>query len=119
MRRIRSSPDLLVYDDDKRDLALVEVKMRNSETPYVEQRRMNIYKEFWNDSVLVLVVPLDHVFYAQRVCDLECKEKYNPNSGFLKIEEIFLRIKHDGISHYRVEALNLMQKIENKDSSQR
>ncbi|MGD0202744.1 MAG: hypothetical protein ABSC20_02410 [Candidatus Bathyarchaeia archaeon] len=115
MRRIRSSPDLLVYDDEKRDLMLVEVKMRNSETPYIEQRKMNIYKEFWSDSILVLVVPLDHVFYAQRVCDLECKEKYNPNSDFLKIEEIFLRIKLDDILHYRVEALNLMHKTENKN----
>jgi hypothetical protein len=118
MRRIRSSPDLLVYDDEKRDLALVEVKMRNSETPYIEQRKMNIYKEFWSDSVLVLVVPLDHIFYAQRVSDLECKEKYNPNTDFLKIEEIFLRIKPDDISHFRGEALNLMHRTENRDSPQ-
>ena len=76
---------------------------------------MNVYKEFWNDSGLVLVVPIDHIFYAQRVCDLECKEKYNPSTDFLKIEEIFLRIKPDDISHFKSEALSLMHKTENKN----
>lgn len=97
---------------------LVEIKLRNSETPLLEPRRMNIYKEFWNDSILVVVAPIKHVFYAQRVCDLECKERYNPNSDFMKIEEIFLRIKPDDILHYRAEALKLMQRTENNVSPQ-
>jgi len=29
-RRIRSSPDLLVYDDQRNDVMLVEIKMRNA-----------------------------------------------------------------------------------------
>jgi hypothetical protein len=118
VRRIRSSPDLLVYDDEKRDLVLVEVKMRTSETPFLEQRRMDMYKEFWNDSILVFVVPMDNVFYAQRICDLECKEKYNPNSDFLKIEEIFTRIKSEDVKHYGREALKLMQRTENSNAPQ-
>ena len=62
VRRIRSSPDLLVYDNDRRDLMLVEIKMRTSETPYIEQRKMDDYREFWIDSILVLVVPVGNVF---------------------------------------------------------
>ena len=54
MRRIRSTPDILVYDGEKRDLMLVEVKLRNSETPWLENRKINIYKEFWSDSILVI-----------------------------------------------------------------
>jgi hypothetical protein len=118
VRRIRSSPDLLVYDDQKKDLMLVEIKMRNSGTPLLNRRKTNIYKEFWRDSVLIIVVPVDHVFYAQRVCELECKEKYSPNSDFLKIEEIFTRIKLGDILHYRIEALKLMQRTDDNSSPQ-
>lgn len=112
VRRIRSSPDLLVYDDEKRDLTLVEVKMRNSDTPLLEYRRIARYKEFWNDTILVLVVPFDNVFYAQRICDLECKDKYYPNTDFLKIQDIFPRIKTEDVQHYSSEALKLMSKTE-------
>ena len=112
VRRIRSSPDLLVYDGEKRDLMLVEVKFRNSETPWLENRKIHIYKEYWNDSILVVVAPISHVFFAQRVCDLECKEKYNPNVDFSKIEEIFPRIKTEDVSHFRSEALKLMERTE-------
>lgn len=119
IRRIRSSPDLLVFDDDRKDLMLVEIKLRTSETPYIEQRRMDNYRAFWNDSILVLVVPIGNVFYAQRVCDLECKEKYSPISDFLRIEEIFPRIKQEDVKHYCVEALKIMNKLPDSHLSPR
>lgn len=110
VRRIRSSPDLLVYDDERKDLMLVEVKLRTSETPYVEQRRMDNYREFWNDSILVFVVPIGNVFYAQKMSDLEFKEKYNPSTDFMRIEQVFPRIKQEDVKHYSAEALRLMNK---------
>ncbi len=112
VRRIRSSPDLLVYDNKNKDLILVEVKMRNSKTPLLEARRIARYKEFWNDSVLVLVVPFGNVFYAQRICDLECKDKYYPNTDFLKIQDVFTSVKSEDVKHYCNEALKLMGKSE-------
>jgi hypothetical protein len=110
VRRIRASPDILVYDNEKKDLLLVEVKLRNSETPWLEYRKMKIYQEFWNDSILVLLVPFNHVFYAQRLCELECKEKYNPDIDFLKLEEIFLHVKKEDVLHFKTDALKLMQR---------
>jgi hypothetical protein len=117
IRRIRSSPDLLVYDSDRKDLMLVEIKMRTSETPYVEQRKMDTYREFWNDSILVLVVPIGNIFYAQRICDLERKEKYTPNSDFLRIEEVFPRIKQEDVKHYSLDAMKLMNRAPNQPIS--
>src|SRR5208337_3945263 len=64
VRRIRSSPDLLIYDEQKNDLILVEVKMRTYLPPKIRPRQIENYKEFWNDSILVLVVPDGNVFYA-------------------------------------------------------
>jgi hypothetical protein len=95
VRRIRSSPDLLVYDQKKKDLMLVEVKMRGAprETSIKYLKRIIDYKEFWNDSILVVTVPCGDVMYAQRI-----------------IEEVLTKVKVEGISHYREKALQIMEK---------
>ncbi len=66
VRRIRSSPDLLVYDDQKNDLMLVEVKMRGNSPPNIKPQLIENIKDFWSDSILVVVVPDGNVFYAQK-----------------------------------------------------
>jgi hypothetical protein len=38
---------------------------------------------------------------------LECKERFDPDVDFLKIEEIFLRIKPEDVEHFKGEALKL------------
>jgi len=110
-RRIQSSPDLLVYDDQRNDVMLVEVKMRRapSETKVMNLKITNC-KEFWEDSILVVVVPSGNVFYAQIVNELEDKEEYNLNRDFLRIEEIFTRIKSDDVSHFKEQVLQIMKK---------
>ena len=110
-RRIRSSPDLLVYDDQREDVMLVEIKMRRApmETRVTNLKILNC-KEFWDDSVLVVVVPSGNVFYAQMVSELEIKEWYNLNKDFLKIEEVFTRVKGDDILHFKDQALQIMKK---------
>ena len=110
-RRIRSSPDLLVYDDQREDVMLVEIKMRRApmETRVTNLKILNC-KEFWDDSVLVVVVPSGNVFYAQMVSELEIKEWYNLNKYFLKIEEVFTRVKGDDILHFKDQALQIMKK---------
>lgn len=112
VRRIRSSPDLLVYDEEKKDLMLVEVKMRSapSETSIKFLKRIADYKEFWNDSILVVIVPCGDVMYAQRISELEVKHTYNALTDFEKIEDVFTRVKTKDISHYREKALKIMEK---------
>ena len=109
VRRIRSSPDLLIYDDQKNDLMLVEVKMRKDPSPKIRPRLIRRLKEFWNDSILVLVVPHDNVFYAQKISELETKPVYYRLADFEKLQDIFTRVSAEDISHHKEIALRNME----------
>jgi len=111
VRRIRFSPDLLVYDGERKDLMLVEVKMRNArkETKIlIYPHFMANYKEFWNDSILV-VVPCGNIFYAQSVGELEVKGEYDATLEFEKFEDFFVRVKKEDISHFKTKALQIIK----------
>lgn len=112
VRRIRSSPDLLIYDQQKKDLMLVEVKMRSAprETSIKYLKRISDYKEFWNDSIIVVLVSCGDVMYAQKISELEVKQTYNAISDFERFEDVFTRVKTEDISHYRENALKIMEK---------
>lgn len=111
VRRIRSSPDLLVYDGERKDVMLVEVRMRKApKETSVKYLKIAWCKEFWDDSIVVVVLPCGDVFYAQKVRKLEKKEKYNATTDFEKLEDIFTRVKREDLSHFRVEALKIMGK---------
>jgi hypothetical protein len=111
VRRIKSSPDLLVFSHNRKDLMLVEVKMRNAldeKRILLHANRMADYKEFWNDSVLVVVVPRGNVFYAQKAGELQIKEEYDALTDFCRFEEIFTETKDEDISHFKRKALEIM-----------
>lgn len=119
VRRIRSSPDLLVYDEVKKDIMLVEVKMRRAPKEnriLIYGEKIAEYKEFWSDSILAVVVPCGKVFYAQRVNELEVKEEYDATTDFQKFEDIFTRVKEEDIVHFKEKAL---QSLEKKKYNQR
>lgn len=109
VRRIRSSPDLLIYDEQRDDLMLVEVKMRAYSPPRIKPRLIENYKEFWNDSILVVVVPEGNVFYAQKVGELETKQVYYRIRDFEKFQDIFTKVRVEDISHYKEIALQNMK----------
>ena len=113
VRRIRSCPDLLVYDETEKDLFLIEVKMRRApkETRVLIYKRLiDSYKEFWSESILVVVVPCGKVFYAQRISELVPKEEYDATTEFLGIEDFFCRISEEDLAHFREKALWSMEK---------
>lgn len=105
VRRIRSSPDLLVLDEQRNDLMLVEVKMRTHLPPNIKQRQIENYKEFWDDSILVLVVPQDNVFYAQKISELETKQKFYRLVDFEKFQDIFTRVREEDLMDFKSKAL--------------
>lgn len=112
-RRIRSSPDLLVFDEAHKDVHLVEVKMRRARSEakvMIYAEKIEAYKQFWDDSILVVVVPCGNVFYAQRVSDLETKDSYDVGRDFKKLVEIFPKVKEEDVRHYRDDALKIMRK---------
>jgi len=70
VRMIRSSPDLIVYDKSRKDVMLVEVKMRRASSENAvllndDLGKIACYKEFWNDAILVIVIPRGQIFYAE------------------------------------------------------
>lgn len=110
-RRIRTSPDLLVYDGDRKDVMLVEVKMRRTpKETSLKYLRIANYKEFWDDSILVVVVPVADIFYAQRMSELEVRQNYNATTDFERFEDIFTRVRSEDLRHYRDEALKIIAK---------
>ena len=109
VRRIRSSPDLLIYDEQRSDLLLVEVKMRMQVPPKIKPRLIENYKEFWNDLILVIVVPEDNVFYAQKISELETRQTYYRLVDFERFQDIFTRVSTEDISNFRERALRSME----------
>jgi Holliday junction resolvase len=103
-RRVRSSPDLLVYDD-KEVIMLVEVKTRTT-SRWTGMGRVRInsdelenLKDFWSDSILVIVIP--EGIYAQKISELEIQQDgYQRLSDFKAFKDIFNRVKSKNILHY-------------------
>jgi hypothetical protein len=107
-RRIRKSPDLLVYDDQR--IMLAEVKMRLTSPLMFNSNEIEILQEFWNDAILVLIVPDETIFYAQKIEELEIPHGFClelPDFG--KLSDIFTRVTEEHISHYKEIALPILQ----------
>jgi hypothetical protein len=104
-RRIRKSPDLLVYDENT--IFLTEIKTRTSSPPTIGE--MGILKEFWNDAILVVIFPEKSLFYAQEVAKLDSTAFSYPLASFRKIQEIFTSIREEHLSYYRKIATQTLQ----------
>jgi hypothetical protein len=113
VRRMKSAPDLVVFDKNKQDLMFVEVKMRSNLPARIDSNKIEGYQEFWNDCIMVLVVPDENVFYAQRVSALQKKEHYYPSTDFSKMHEFFPDIDESDLQHYRLLASNLISNMRN------
>ena len=104
-RKIRSSPDLLVYDESEKDIKLVEVKSRNWDVETdVVIKKVDWYKKYWEGSILVVVVPHGHWIYAQYVDELQVKESpesYNLRDEFEKFENIFPKVHTDTLYRFK------------------
>lgn len=110
-RRIRSTPDLLVYDEKRKDVTLVEVRMRRApKETSIKYLKIAWCKEFWDDTIVVVVVPGGNVFYAQKVSELEFKQTYDATTDFERFEDVFTRVKAEVLSHFRGQALQIMEK---------
>ena len=117
--KIRSSPDLLIFDNKTEDVTLVECKMSSYPSPRLNQERLEDYREFWEDAILVMVVPFENVFYAQQIHNMGFKKQYDPRTDFKKIQEIFPRITEIDVKKYGNIACNLISSLNNKICNQR
>ena len=126
VRRIRASPDLLVYRPKKKvssgcyevdDLMLVEVKMRTTleDKIRIDGDLIKDYKQFWRDSILVIVVPNYDIFYAQDMDKLcETKDKHSIGE-FKKIQYMFTRLaeQKEVLTKYQEKAKLVLEAVKN------
>ncbi|MCK4482869.1 hypothetical protein KAU55_06545, partial [Candidatus Bathyarchaeota archaeon] len=71
----------------------------------IKQRIIKNLKEFWGDSILVLVVPEGNVFYAQKISELETRQKYYRLVDFEKFQDIFTRVREEDFIDFKNRAL--------------
>ena len=117
-RKIRKSPDLLVYD--YQEIMLVEVKTRFSLPLTINSFEMEIMKKFWDDALLVVIVPDENVFYAQRVSEIEGPFGYYLSlEDFNKIDEVFSKVKDEDILHYKEITSSILQLFMSKTQKEK
>ena len=103
-KKIRSTPDLLVYDTESTTVELLEVKSTRWDwTEGVLIRRLQTYQKYWNESILVMILPAGHFFYAQHVDKLKLRKDntYDSNKDFVWFEEIFTKANLDILYSYK------------------
>jgi len=107
-RKIRSTPDLLVYDGESETVELLEVKStRWDRTDGVLINALPRYKKHWNESTLTMILPAGHFFYAQSVSDLESKtEDFDMNKEFMWFEELFTKVKLKTLCSYKKQIID-------------
>ena len=111
VRKIRSSPDLLVFDEKRKDAMFVEVKLRRAPNERsIAYLDLAGYKQYWPECILVLVVPHGDILYAQRISELEIKEKYDATTDFDRFQETFRDVTPDTLEHYKPKLLQAISK---------
>lgn len=101
-------PDLMVYDEEKHETSFVEVKFRKTDSPErvkLTSKELRSYRQYWNDSILVVVIPVEHNFYAQKVSQVDVDEhahQYNLAKEFKFIEGEFAKVTRDNITRYKL-----------------
>lgn len=99
-RKIRSSPDLLVYAPDEKEIALVEVKSRNWDKVKIELS-LDPYFKYWPESIVVVIAPAAHWFYAQYIENLDRKREYDLSKDFKIFEEVFDGVGTEDLYRYK------------------
>jgi hypothetical protein len=111
VRKIKCSPDLLVFDERRKDAVFVEVKLRRAPNERsIAYLDLAAYKYYWPECILVLVIPHGNILYAQRVSELDVKDKYDAFTDFDKFQEIFTYVEPDTLDHYRPKLLQAISK---------
>lgn len=115
LQRIRSMPDLLVINKKKKNVSLVEAKFTGflEVTSYIlPKAKIDWYHKYWEDSIIVVVIPAGEYIYAQYVSKLRLPRKeyhkfgkpvyyFNLEKEFLPVYKIFPDISRGDVKRVR------------------
>jgi len=122
LKRIRSMPDLLVINNNKNMVNLVEAKFTgHTRLGSIIQSKAKIdnYHKYWNDSIIAVIVPAGEYVYAQHISKLKMPKKiykkksiglvyyFNLENEFVPIYKIFPEITKEKINKVK----NIIDKI--------
>lgn|GEM_PF-795863 len=107
IERVRSMPDLLIFDREEQKSYLVEVKFRSWESYRVkiDKHKLEWYKTYWPDSLLVYITHAYSIFYCQRVSEIE--DLYL--EYFERLDRVFPDITLEVLIKYKPYVSNLAQ----------
>jgi hypothetical protein len=97
-RRIRSTPDLFVFDSDSKDAFLVEVKatsLANEESFYIDKARFDDYFKYWGEAILVVYCMRYGNIYCQKIGNIQrsrikSKVEFGKNLYILNLKDTFV-----------------------------
>jgi len=72
--RLRSTPDMIILDPENGNTFFAEIKYRRTDNPNnvtLNSETLKLYQKYWHDSILIVVIPVEGVFYAQYVSKLD------------------------------------------------
>jgi len=113
LKRIRSMPDLLVINNNRNEVHLIEAKFTGftRTTSCIQSKaRINRYYKFWNDSIIVIIVPAKEYIYAQHVSKLKIEGR-KPYTKFGKIQYYF-NLEKEFVPIYKIFPEITKEKIE-------
>jgi len=103
-KKIRSTPDLLVYNPENTTVELLEVKSTRWDwTDNVLITALPKYQKYWRYSILAMVLPAGHFFYAQYVNKLKPRADnvFDLKKEFEWFEDMFTRVHLDTLYSYK------------------
>jgi len=103
-KKIRSTPDLLVYNPEGKTVELLEVKSTKWDwTDNVFIDALPKYQKYWRYSILVMVLPAGHFFYAQKVNKLKPRRDntFDLKKEFEWFEDVFIKVHLDTLYSYK------------------
>ncbi|MBW2975206.1 hypothetical protein KY366_05805 [Candidatus Woesearchaeota archaeon] len=104
LKRIRSMPDLLVIDNKKKRVNLVEAKFTgftNTESLIQSKSKIDRYYKYWNDSIIVVIVPTKEYVYAQYISKLDIPKQHYYKSG-IKGEIYYFNLEKEFVPIYKI-----------------
>src|SRR5207247_127957 len=99
---------LIVYDKEENKTSFVEVKFRNAkaaERVSLPTKELQTAKTHWGDSIWIVVIPVEHNFYAQKLSNIKIFDeskthRYDHIQEFKHIEEEFPKVTLESVKKY-------------------
>jgi len=118
-KRLRSSPDLIVNDRYKNEIEFIEVKTTNvaPDKYAIESAKFNSYRDFWGNSILVVIEISNLAIYASRISEIKIDEKKSTkskifidfSSNFKPINKYFPNISDEELSAFIEDSKNVLR----------